>query len=440
MNVTPHSRIHRTVGALLIGCALATALCATSWAASEKVLYRFHGTDGWSPNTVVLGPDGALYGTTASGGTHGGVIYGGVVFELTHGADGQWHETVLHNFDGSDGEGPVGPLVFDKAGNLYGATVYGGPNGCSGLGCGVAFELERGRAGKWTFKILHLFFQQQGDGLQPFAGMIFDSKGDLFGTTHGGGNFACTGGCGVVYELSPDGKGDWTETVLYSFSGKDGEGPSAPLVFNPSGDLFGEAEYGGAHGGGTVFRLSLTGNRWSEEVLHSFSLDTGDGYEPADGLVFDPSGTLYGTTPFGGMKGAQGWGTAFKLTPSKRGKWEERILHRFDRAKFGGGYVSSGPVINQNGALYGAADWGGKYKCPLGGGLGCGVVFKLAPQSSGKWEETVLHSFGNGDDGVYPGRISLSSSGHLFGVAYEGGYAGYPCGTDGCGVVFEVTP
>src|ERR1700733_2907300 len=158
MNVSPHSRIHITVRALLIGLAMAAALCPTSWAASEKVLYRFHGKDGWEPNSIVLGPDGALYGTTVQGGTNACLANGcGVVFRLVLGGNGKWHETVLHDFGGSDGQVPVGPLVFDKAGNLYGTTVYGGPNGCSGLGCGVAFELEKGPSGKWTYKIIHLF-------------------------------------------------------------------------------------------------------------------------------------------------------------------------------------------------------------------------------------------------------------------------------------------
>lgn len=424
----------RTVAML---CVLLLAFCLTSRAASEKVLYAFHGTDGCGPNSLMVGPDGALYGTTVAAGTStcsAEDIDSGAVFQLTRGSDGKWSETVLHLFTGSDGWAPVGPLVADKAGNLYGATAYGGL--CSQLGCGVVFELVRGNGDNWTFKVLHKF--NVSDGANPYAGLIFDSKGNLYGTASGGGNNACEGGCGVVFELSPEGKGNWTETVLYSFSGKDGYEPGGPLAFDSSGDLCGTTEWGGAYGSGTVFKLSQRHGQWSEEILHSFNFDTSDGDEPAFGVTFDSVGNIYGTTPFGGTEGEQGWGTAFKLAPIGGGKWKETILHRFNRAKFGGGYVSSGLVLDDQGNLYGSTNWGGSYDCP-GGGLGCGTVFKLA-HADGKWSESVLQSFGKGNDGAFPGPGPVrSSAGLLFGVA-EGGYTGDPCGQYGCGVVFEITP
>ena len=145
MTLRPANKM--TARMILIGSALVLALCTTLWAASEKVLYRFHGTDGWGGGSVVLGADGSLYGTTAAGGTTCASPGCGVVFRLTRRGNGGWHEAVLHNFAGSDGEFPVGTLVVDEAGTLYGTTVYGGPNGCSGLGCGVAFELARGSGG-----------------------------------------------------------------------------------------------------------------------------------------------------------------------------------------------------------------------------------------------------------------------------------------------------
>ncbi len=414
---TPNSRIKhmlacagRTVAML---CVLLLAFRVTSWAASEKVLYAFHGTDGCGPTSVIVGPDGALYGTTVAAGasTCAGDVDSGAVFQLTLGSDGKWSETVLHYFTGSDGWGPDGPLVADKAGNLYGTTTYGGPNGCSGLGCGVAFELERGSNGKWTFSVLHQFFQVAGDGAQPYAGMIFDSKGNLYGTTsHGGNTSACEGGCGVVFELSPAGKGKWKETVLHTFQGKDGYEPLGPITFDSSGNLYGTTEWGGVYGSGTVFELRQQNGTWGEEVLHAFEGDTGGGDLPAYGLIFDASGNLYSATPFGGTEGMQGWGTAFTLTPTKGGKWKETILHRFNRAKFGGGYVSSGLVLDKSGDLFGTTNWGGKYACPGSGGLGCGVVFKLTPHEDGNWIESVLHSFGHNNDGMFPGgraRIRL---------------------------------
>jgi len=436
-------------GLRLAGLVLMLAVASGARAASEKVLYTFHGTDGCGPTSVIVGADGALYGTTEAGGTStcSGDGPSGAVFQLTRGSDGTWSEAVLHLFTGSDGSFPNGALVADKAGNLYGTTVYGGPNGCSNRGCGVAFELERGGGGVWTYKILHLFFQKQGDGLQPYAGMIFDSKGNLYGTTSGGGNFggACggEGGCGVVFELSPDGKGSWTETVLYSFSSSDKYGyrPEAPLTFDSAGSLYGTNEYGGT-GAGTVFKLSPgKRGRWTAKVLHSFTPDSEDGYEPTYGVTFDASGDIFGTTQFGGTKGEQGWGTAFKLTRAGGGKWSETILHRFDRAKFGGGFVYSGLVLDGQGNLYGSALEGGKYSCPGSGGFGCGVVFRLRARADGKWTETVLHSFGKGNDGSGPyGNLVFDSSGHLCGIAPSGGGTGGPCGQYGCGVVFEITP
>jgi uncharacterized repeat protein (TIGR03803 family) len=420
---------------------LLLAFCLTSWAASEKVLYSFHGKDGWPGGSVMLGSDGSLYGTTVGGGTNScsGSSFGcGVVFRLTRGTDGKWQETVLHDFAGSDGWFPNGTLVADKTGNLYGATVNGGPS-CSQLGCGVVFELVRGQDDKWTFKVLHDF--AVSDGANPYAGLIFDSKGNLYGTTSGGGNMsACTGGCGVVFELSPAGKGRWTETVLYAFQGSDGEGPYGPVTFDSAGNLYGTTQFGGAHGSGTVFKLGPGSQGWTNTVLHSFKSDTKDGYEPRYGVSFDIKGNLYGTTTFGGTEGEQGWGIAFRLTPIEGGGWKETILHSFDRAKFGGGAVTSGLVQDQQGNLYGTTAWGGNYDCPSGGGLGCGTVFKLA-QADGKWTESVLHSFGKGEDGKFPGGgLARSSTGPLFGLANQGGYTGDPCGKDGCGVVFEITP
>ena len=432
--MTPQPEKDGTTRALLIGFRLLLALCATSWAASEKVLYAFHGQDGLGPNSLIVGPDGGLYGTTELGGTNTCLARGcGVVFRLSRGSDGKWHETVLHDFAGSDGWFPNGALVADKAGNLYGTTVNGGPS-CSQLGCGVVFELVRGKAGKWTFKVLHNFALT--DGANPYAGMIFDSKGNLYGTASGGGNTsACTGGCGVVFKLTPDGKGDWTETVLYAFGSQahDGAVPLAPLIFDSAGSLYGTTQYGGDGASGTVFKVSPGKNgQWVDKVLHSFSAATKDGDEPTYGVVFDSLGNLHGTTQFGGTKGEEGWGTAFELTPAG-GRWKEAILRSFDRAKAAGGFVSSGLILDAEGNLYGTTGSGGKYSG--------GAVFKLTPRAEGKWGQTILHSFGSGNDGSDPiGGLVFDSSGRLLGSASIGGLTGGACGQGGCGVVFEITP
>jgi len=430
------------------GIALLLAIFAGSaLASSEKVLYRFHGRDGWTGSNVIMGPGGKLYGTTWWGGgnaCHGSSLGCGLVFGLTRAAGNKWHETVIHSFNDADGFFPNGALLLDKAGNLYGTTVYGGNDGCSGLGCGLVFELVRGTGGKWKEKVLHIF--SFSDGSWPYAGLIFDSKGNLYGAASTGGNSsACTGGCGLIFRLAHGAGGKWTETILHSFQGTDGESPLGPLTFDSSGNLDGTTQFGGANGGGTVFELSPgASGGWAETVLHSFSFDTSDGYQPASGVVLDSLGSVYGTTQFGGTEGEQGWGTAFELMPAGNGQWTETILHSFDEHKVGGGAVSSGPVLDDSGNLYGAASLGGKYTCPYGGGLGCGVVFKLVPRADGKWTETVLHSFGKGEDGAGPnGNIFRDQASHLFGVTATGGYLGGACGqgfNTGCGAVFEITP
>jgi uncharacterized repeat protein (TIGR03803 family) len=421
-------------GRRLSGLALILAVASGAWAASEKVLYAFQGTDGSVPTSVIIGPDGALYGTTVAGGANSCGGNGcGVVFRLTQGADGKWDEMVLHDFAGSDGQYPNGALVADKAGNLYGTTVYGGSS-CSDPGCGVVFELVRGSAGEWTFEVLHNFALT--DGANPYAGMTFDSKGNLYGTTSLGGNTSeCNPpeGCGVVFEMT-DANGAWTETMLYSFLAKDGALPYAPLTLDADRNLYGTTEWGGAYDAGTVFKLSPRRHgQWNEEVLHSFSSDTKDGGQPTYGVIFDGLGNLYGATTFGGTEGQQGWGTAFRLTPEKNGKWKETVLRTFDRAKAGGGFVSSGVILDAGGNLYGSTGSGGKCN-------NCGVVFKLTPRAKGNWGDIILHSF-EGNDGEGPGGgLVFDSAGRLLGVTHIGGNTGGPCGQGGCGVVYEITP
>ncbi len=234
-------------GVALVGLLLLLALVSHARAASEKVLYRFHGADGWAGGNVVVGTDGSLYGTTSAGGTNSCPATGfgcGVVFRVIHGANGKWQETVLHDFAGSDGQFPNGALVADTAGNLYGTTVDGG-TGC-GYGCGVVFQLKRGGGGKWTYNVLHFFAAT--DGAEPYAGLIFDSHGNLYGTASAGGNIsACynEGGCGVVFKLTPDGKSNWTETTVYAFDGTDGGDRQVPSSSTPRATCMGRRRTAG---------------------------------------------------------------------------------------------------------------------------------------------------------------------------------------------------
>jgi uncharacterized repeat protein (TIGR03803 family) len=358
-------------------------------------------------SNLVIDQSGNIFGTTA----HGGVNDAGTVFEVA--PDGT--ETVLHSFgSGDDGQNPVAGLVMDKSGDLYGTTQNGG----GGFISGVGFKLTPG--GGYT--ILHRFTGGNGndpDGGRPAATLIMDKKGNLYGTTHvGGGRGDCNANnCGTVFKIAPDG----TETVLYSFSGrKDGGYPSAPLVIDQAGNLYGTTETGGrfakcGFGCGVVFKVSPDGN---ETVLHAFrgivSGDPpGDGQDPLAGLVIDSSGSLYGTTATGGV----GAGVAFKLMPNGK----ETILFRFSAGNPGVG-PSGSLVMDAQGDLYGTTQNGGTSNN--------GVVFKLTP----KGKETVLYSLAGGiSDGWWPfAGIIMDAKGDIYGTTVRGG-------ASDSGTVFKLT-
>jgi uncharacterized repeat protein (TIGR03803 family) len=210
------------------------------------------------------------------------------------------HEQVLYNFcsDGicTDGEGPFGGLVFDNAGSLYGATQFGGVEGCN-FGCGVVFELTVNSHGTWKEKLLHQFSSVK-DGYNTLAALIFDGAGDLYGTTSAGGVF----GSGTVFELIPDQRGKWKHKILRSFTGgADGGEPASELAFDGAGNLYGTTAKGGdltvcnLAGCGVVFKLTQKADRiWFETLLHRFH--DRPGAEPVAGVVLDAAGNLYGTT------------------------------------------------------------------------------------------------------------------------------------------------
>ena len=208
-----------------------------------------------------------------------------MVFELTPAAGGTWTEKVLYSFSGgTDGDQPAAGLIFDAAGNLYGTTYVGGTSDN-----GTVFELTPAGGGTWTERVLYNF--NGTGGAIPQAGLIFDAAGNLYGTTFAGGTY----NLGTVFELTPAGGGTWTEQVLHNFgNGTDGGGPWAGLIFDAAGNLYGTTRYGGSYGGGTVFRLNAQG----ETLLYSFS--GADGANPIAGLVLDAAGNLYGTTYLGG--------------------------------------------------------------------------------------------------------------------------------------------
>ena len=255
---------------------------------SETVLYSFtnSGGDGALPiGGVVIDMAGNLYGTTEVGGSSGN----GTVFKV----DSSGSETVLYSFanSGGDGANPVAGLVMDTAGNLYGTTEFGGSSDS-----GTVFKVDP--SGSET--VLYSFTNSGGDGAYPFAGLVMDTAGNLYGTTAQGGS----SNNGTVFKVDPSG----SETVLYSFtnSGGDGQSPEAGLVMDAAGNLYGTAHGGGSFGNGIVFKVDPSG---SETVLHGFT--GSDGADPEAGLIMDKAGNLYGTTAFGGTSDN---GTVFKLT------------------------------------------------------------------------------------------------------------------------------
>jgi len=316
---------------------------------------------------------------------------------------------VLHTFDGSNGALPAGQLTQDAAGNLYGTTSEGGAGVCSTYGCGTAFKLDKTGKQVW----LHSFNGKTGR--QPMAGLVRDTAGNLYGTTVEGGETTCfSQGCGIVFKLDATGK----EIVLHRYSGSpdDGEMPEALLVEDGVGNLYGTTFLGGASGGyGTVFRISEANK---EDILHSFAgpPDGGDGAYSYAGVIRDSAGNLYGDTFEGG---AFCCGVVYKIDTTG----SETLLYSFTGESDGGG-PSSVLLADAAGNLFGTTQEGGNLTC--GGGDGCGVVFELSAQSDGGWAERVLYVFcslTNCSDGEYPGPgpLVLDSDGNLYGTTFSGG-------------------
>ena len=306
-------------GSALYGIVFELVYNSSNSSYTERVLHSFGpiGTGGgvYPNGGLIMDSSGNLYGTTSAGGPLGC----GVVFELSPPATsgGSWTEQTLYEFTGgtSDGKSPNGGLIMDSSGNLYGTTVIGGPAN------GTVFEVSppATSGGSWTENVLYSFKGVPSDGNFPVAGLIMDSSGNLYGTTRdGGASPTCVNaGCGTVFELSPPATsgGNWTENLLHSFSIFDGAGPSAGLIMDSSGNLYGTTEVGGSGGVGTVFEVSppaTMGGSWTENVLYSFKGVPTDGYRPVGGLITGSSGNLYGTTTSGGSIGG---GTVFGIAP-----------------------------------------------------------------------------------------------------------------------------
>lgn len=404
-------------------------LCIFAQGQTYRVIhdFNFRAGDGAGPDAgLLLDSHGNLFGTTFAGGTPGGCSGNtcGTVFEMSPAPGGGWTETVIHNATSVDGHSGA-PLTMDAHGNLYGT-------GGGSAGDGAVFELLAGPNGSWTERVLHQF-QGNGDGSGPGSGLTLDSSGILYGTTFSGGGYgegtvysvnphSITGeavihsfapsvtsgnapsstylqiingsiygttsaggpsggpyGGGTVFQLTPNGSG-WTATTLYTFKGArygDGSHPIAGLLFDGINNFYGVTQLGGTpnsncqpYGCGAIYKLTHNSDgSWSETVLYSFQSGT-DGNGPWGNLIFDRSGNIYGTTYAGGVQGAYGNGTVFKLTPAGGGHWNYSVVTRLPGGA-GGSIVQGGVILDSAGNIYGTAQNGGAY--------GYGVVFEITP-------------------------------------------------------------
>ena len=409
------ARINRRTAAMMFAVILVlVGLLPPAQAQTYSTIYNFSGgLDGANPYVgLTMDKAGNFYGTTYAGGRNNL----GTVYRLKHSGTG-WIADGLYSFAGGVGDGaePLARVIFGPDGSLYGTASVGGSQTCGEIGCGMVFQLRppatfcRSVSCPWAETVLH-FFEGPADGEFPTGELIFDGAGNLYGTT------ALGGVAGTVYELTPSGNA-WTENIIYDFSSESGYEPYGGLIVDNTGNLYGTTQDGGLNYSGTVFRLTNSGSEWMESRSYNFQLASG-GY-PTAGLVFDQSGNLYGATTYGGSDGA---GVVFELSPSGGG-WTYSVLYSFT-GEYGCSfdqYLGAGPwaalTMDATGNLYGTT------RCD--GARQMGNIFRLSP-SGGAWTYTSLHDFTGGEDGAFPlSNVTMDASGNLYGTASSGGSHGY---------------
>ncbi len=402
----------RAVFALAMFCVLIAMQSAQ--AQTLNVLYAFtDGVDGRYPGGVTFDSAGDLYGITA------GPAYGGL-YELMH-RDSSWILQPLYNFQGgSEGYGPNG-LVFGPDGALYGATSDGG-GVCNNIYdyCGTVYSVRpsthtcANALCPWSWTLEYVFGNNlNGDGgFQPRSGLMFDSAGNMYGTTYYGGLYSN----GTAFQLSRTQNG-WRQNALDNFPTGVGY-PTSGLTFDAAGNLYGtsaDSYYS------RVYELVHTGQGWNEQTIYVFQ-GGNDGFNPEAGLIFDAAGNAYGTTM--GMANGQLPGTVYQLSPQGNGTWVETVLHVFDPNTYG---PASNLAMDAAGNLYGTT--------PGTAGNNSdhwGMVFELSPMN-GSWTFTQLHHFTDGTDGGIPSGVTLDAAGNLYGTSFIGGVNGW-------GIVWELTP
>lgn len=425
------SKLIRLLTVIAAVCSL--AFLTQAKAENYKVLHAFAKLrEGWYANGLLHTASGNLYGTAPLGGNMSGNCYssippGGCGTVFELSATGKF--SVLHTFSFSDGAFPAAKLIQDSRGNLYGATIGGG-TGCSG-GCGVIFKITP--TGKFT--LLHSF-TGGSDGANPNSELFMDAAGNLYGTA---GN---SSGTGEIFELTTSGKLE----VLYSFNGTDGDFPNG-VIRDSKGNLYGTTAQGGdlscsngaGLGCGVAYKLNTNG---TETILYTFEGES-DGLYPGGPLIMDKAGKLYGTAQRGGdITGCPadnqppGCGTLFEI--NTEGTFS--VLLKFDSKD--GSWPNSSPQLTQDAyGFYGTTFFGGNGGCPGVGKGGCGVVFKVTPKGVG----SAFYNFKEKSDGGFPvAGVVEDSKGNFYGTTTSGGDFScnpkYGYGTGGCGVIFELTP
>jgi hypothetical protein len=454
----------------LAALTLLTACVGYGEAPGYATIYTFKGgQDGASPNGVVLGKNGDLYGTTYTGGVNecGVNVYFwcGSVFQLTPAEGGTWTKTIIFSFNGADGALPSQPYedapgprpIFGANGALYGTTENGGQydSAAGDLG-GTVFELTppSSTGAAWTETALYSFQNNPQAPHAPYGGLLLTSTGALLGTTFTNFfSYQTFEQGGTAFELIPPAESgaSWTLNNLIDFLTADiGMDPAAGVMAS-GGSLYGTLS-NAAFTCGSVYELSpptSPGGAWSGQAIYTFGGPPGPCFSIAP-LTVGPGGVLYGTTYIGGSGSPSctpsifsGCGTVFQLTPPMPGgTWTESVLYSFTASGGDGAFPAAGVILGKNGVLYGTTTYGGSAtsgsSCNSGAGAtGCGTVFQLTPPAvaGGPWTETILHSFtGQNGDGSIPGPLTLSPKGVLFGPARSGG------GTDGAGTIFALVP
>ena len=399
--------------------------------AQFSLLHSFSGADGANPQSVlIMNPSTGNLYGTTTNGTTGTVY--GTVFQLSSSGS----LTSLESFsttDSSAGLTPFAGLVMDSSGDLYGTTAYGGA-----YGRGSVFELTPNSAGGYNYQVVYSFGSGQ-DGATPSSSLIIDGSGNLYGTTVSGGNTpsACSStipaGCGTVFMLSPSSSAPWLKSTLYAFSSTDGQNPTGSLILDSAGNLYGTTEYGGRSQAGTVFMLTKsTSAPWVQTQMYTFAGST-DGANPYAGVIRDSSGNLYGTTVYGGSNASLG--SVFEISPSSQvpGTWTKATLWAFT-----GGADGANPygvlILDPAGNLDGTTTNSGVTST---GASAAGTVFSLSPTSSAPtgYSLTTLHTF-SGADGANPyAGLFRDSLGNLYGTTLNGGS---PASGPASGTVFKI--